>query len=257
MTDAFYEQLDDTTYASTEHTNGPWGAGMQHLGPPSALLARALEAIPGEGALARLTVEILGPVPVAELRVEAELRRPGRSVQMLEATMSADGRPVALARAWRILPADTSDIVATHVEPMPPPDGAPEFGRPEGWHAGYVDAMEWRSIHGGLHQPGPARVWARQRVDLVHGEAPSPLQRLCTVADSGNGVSGGLDPRRWWFINTELTVHASRLPDGKWIGLDATTTIGPGGVGTANSVLFDIHGPLGTGAQALMVRPRD
>ncbi|MGH3433455.1 MAG: thioesterase family protein [Thermocrispum sp.] len=257
--DAFYQQLDDETYASTEHTNGPWGAGMQHLGPPSALLARALEGLPGADgtSIARITVEILGPVPVAQLRVEAQVHRPGRSVQMLEATMSADGRPVALARAWRMTPADTAEVQATHTEPMPPPDDAPEFGRPEGWHPGYVDAMQWRSIHGGLGVPGPAIVWARQRVDLVQGESPSPLQRLCTVADSGNGVSAGLDPTRWWFINTELTVHLSRLPDGEWIGLDAATTIGPHGVGTANSVLHDVAGPLGAGAQALMVRPRD
>ncbi|MFO7191816.1 thioesterase family protein [Thermocrispum sp.] len=256
--EAFYQQLDDETYASTEHTNGPWGPGMQHLGPPSALLTRALEGVPGgdDRSIARVTVEILGPVPVAELHVTARLVRPGRSVEMLEADMTAAGRTVAQARAWRIIHSDTTSVLSTHADRLPGPENAHEFGRPEGWHPGYIDAMEWHSIKGGLGEPGPATVWVRQRIPLVRGEEPTPLQRLMTVADSGNGVSGRLDPNRWWFINTELTVHVVRPPQGEWIGLDAATTIGPHGVGCANSVLHDLEGPVGTGAQALMVRER-
>lgn len=258
MIDAFYEDLGGGRFASSEHTNGPWGPGMQHMGPPSGLLARTLEALDGHerGFIARLTVEILGAVPVAELEVSASVERPGKSVELLAATMSAGGRPVVLARAWRIVTSDSTGVSTTQAAPLPPPDGAPEFGRPEGWHSGYVDAIEWRSIHGGLHVPGPATVWSRQRVDLVLGEKPSPLQRLCTIADSGNGVSAGLDPNQWLFINPELTVHVHRMPEGEWIGLDAATTIGLNGVGTANSVLHDLHGPVATGAQALLVRPR-
>jgi hypothetical protein len=116
--------------------------------------------------------------------------------------------------------------------------------------------MEWRALRGSFEEPGAATIWARQQVDLVAGEAPSPLQRLLTVADSGNGVSNRLDPREWWFINTELTVHLHREPDGEWIGLDAATVIGPNGIGTALSTLHDVHGPVGGGSQALLVRPR-
>jgi hypothetical protein len=76
------------------------------------------------------------------------------------------------------------------------------------------------------------------------------------VADSGNGASNRLDMRNWLFINTELTVHLWRVPVGEWIGLDAETTIGPNGVGLANSTLHDSDGPVGRGAQALLVRPR-
>jgi hypothetical protein len=116
--------------------------------------------------------------------------------------------------------------------------------------------MEWRALRGSFEQLGPATIWARQKVDLVTGETPSGLQRLFTVADSGNGVSNRLTPSRWWFINTELTVHIYREPQGEWIGLDAATAIGPHGIGTALSTLHDEHGPVATGAQALMVRPR-
>lgn len=231
---------------------------MQHLGPPSALLVRALESLPNgaDSQLARVTVEILGPVPIADLEVSAAVERPGRSVEMLSATLTADGRPAATARGWRIARSDTSPVRTAAGDPLPPPESAAPVGPPDGWHPGYLNAMEWRSVRGGLDVPGPATVWARQRVELIAGEAPSALQRLFTVADSGNGASATLDPNRWWFINTELTVHVHRLPEGEWIGLDAATTVGPHGVGTATSVLHDVNGPVAIGAQALMIRPR-
>ncbi|HEX3649428.1 MAG TPA: thioesterase family protein, partial [Pseudonocardiaceae bacterium] len=65
-----------------------------------------------------------------------------------------------------------------------------------------------------------------------------------------------LDLRQWLFINTELTVHLWRVPGGEWIGLDATSVLGPTGVGLATSTLHDAAGPVGRGAQALLVRPR-
>ena len=256
---AFYQPLGDGRFVSTELTTGPWSPDSQHMGPPSALLVRELErtAPPPHGSFARITVEILGPVPVAEVTVRARVERPGRSVQLLSAELVAGGRPVARASAWRMIDTDTAAVSAGLGDPLRSPEQAePVFGRPDGWHPGYLDAMEWASLRGGIHETGPATVWVRQRVPLVEGERPSGLQRLLTVADSGNGVSNRLDLRRWLFINTELTVHVWRVPKGEWIGLDANTAIGPHGVGTAISVLHDVDGPVGRGAQALLVRPR-
>lgn len=107
-----------------------------------------------------------------------------------------------------------------------------------------------------MNGTGAATVWGRTLVDVVAGEQASPLQRLCAIADSGNGVSGRLDIRQWLFINTDLTLHLYRDPVGEWIGLDAETVIGPTGSGLAASVLHDEAGALGRGAQSLVVRPR-
>lgn len=258
MTDAFYAPLGGGRYASTGHTAGPWVAGNQHMGPPSALLARELEALPSAApmAISRVTVEILGPVPVAEVEVTAEVVRPGRSVELLRARMSAGGRAVAECAAWRVVVSDTTAVRTGDGPALPGPEAGEPMPRPEGWGPGYLDAMEWRALSGSLGVPGPATVWGRQRVDLVAGEPPSPLQRLLVLADSGNGVSGLLDPRRWFFINTELTVHPHREPEGEWIGMDAHTVIGARGTGTAHTVLHDRSGPVARGAQALLVRPR-
>ncbi|HET9140504.1 thioesterase family protein [Actinophytocola sp.] len=258
MGEAFFEPLGGGRFRSTEHTNGPWAEGSQHLGPPSALLTRELERLPTTtpSMISRITVEILGPVPVAELEVSAAVERPGRSVELLAGEIRAGGRTVVRGRAWRIVRSDSTAVLAGFPDPISPPEEAVPVTRPEGWGNGYLDAMEWRALRGSFAGPGPATIWARAQVDLVAGEPASGLQRLLTVADSGNGVSNRLDPRHWWFINTELTVHLYREPTGEWIGIDANTVIGPDGIGAALSTLHDLDGPVAAGAQSLMVRPR-
>ena len=67
------------------------------------------------------------------------------------------------------------------------------------------------------------------RYPLIAGEEPTGLQRLLALADSGNGVSWQLELDRWLFVNTDLTVHITRVPTGEWLCLDAVTTIGPDG----------------------------
>jgi hypothetical protein len=253
VTGAFYTPDGDTLVPS-ELTRGPWDPDAQHAGPPSALVARALERCqPREGMrIGRVAVEILCPVPLAPLTIDARVARPGRSVELLEASLAGPDGPVMRATAWRVAVGDVS------LESDPPPPG-PEQGRdrdffPTGQEAGYHTAMEYRFVRGGFLEPGPALVWMRMRGALVEDEEPSPLERLMVVADVGNGVSAVLDWREYLFINTELTVHLLRPPDGEWVGVDAVTRVD--GVGLAETELWDERGRLGRGAQTLLVRPR-
>jgi hypothetical protein len=204
--------------------------------------------------IARVTVEILRAIPIGEISVTARLARPGRSVELLEATASADGREVARAAAWRVLRNNGAAVASR----LPVPAGLPDAPStpPRGWLDGYLSSIEWRAVQGGFTSPGPAVVWGRMRYPLVADEEPGPLERVLTLADSGNGASWELDLRRWHFINPELTVHLHREAVGEWICLDAQTTISPGGAGLANSVLSDLDGPVGVGAQSLLVAPR-
>ena len=255
---AFYLPLDEHRFRSTEHTIGPWSRDSQHLGPPAALLTRSLELTAPNvpSMLARITIEVLGPVPVADLTVRSRVLRPGRSVQLCAAELIAGDRPVATATAWWIATGDTTEVAAGQPEPLPPIESARSVSKPDDWPSGYADAMEWRSVKGGFGLPGPGTLWVRQRFPLVAGEEPSAIQRLMSVADNGNGASNRLDPREWYFINTELTVHVWRAPAGEWIGLDANTTIGPTGIAVATSVLHDERGAVARGNQSLLVRPR-
>jgi hypothetical protein len=258
VSDSFYVPLGDGRWQATVHTTGPWDARAQHGGPPSALLGRAVrECEPRtDMMIARFTCEILRPIPVGEISVAARLARPGRSVELLEATASAGGREVARATAWRVLRTAAEPVASRLPAPEGPPGRYPPMQQPLGWVDGYLSAIEWRAIRGGLAKPGPASVWAKMRYPLVPDEEPSPLERVLAVADSGNGVSRELDIARWHFINPELTVHLHREAEGEWICLDAQTAISPGGVGLATSVLSDLAGPIGVGAQSLLIAPR-
>jgi len=121
---------------------------------------------------------------------------------------------------------------------------------------GYVAAMDWRFATGGFRQPGPAQVWMRPRVPLVAGEETGPFSRTLLAADSGNGVSGYLDPADWLYVNVDLTVALHRLPRGEWILLDAASTLGPDGTGLAVTRLADRDGAIGQGIQILVVTRR-
>jgi hypothetical protein len=255
---AFYVQDGPDRFLSQPSTAGPWGPDSQHGGPPAALLCRAVESLSGGGArtVGRITTELLGPVPVGPLRVDASEVRPGRTVSLVEATLYDEqrDRPVARAAAW-LFPA-TEDGPG-EVTPLPhrPADGVAK-PRPASWSGGYLDAVEWRWIVGSVGEPGPGVVWMRPPVELVAGEPASPLQRLMACVDSASGASACLDPAGWGFLNTELTVHVLRPPVGAWLCLDATTTLGTGSVGLAASSVHDELGLVARSAQALLVARR-
>ena len=257
MADSFFVPLSEDRWLATVHTTGPWDERAQHGGPPSALLGRAMQRCEprDDMIVTRFTTEILAPIPVGEIEIRARVARPGRSVQLLEAVLTAGGRGAASARAWRVLRTDCPDAGPGLATPPPLPESGAALA-PGGWVDGYLSAIEWRAVRGAFGEPGPATVWARMRYPLVAGEEPSPLERVLTVADSGNGVAGELDLRRWLFINPELTVHLFREPAGEWICLDARSNIAAGGTGLATSVLSDTGGPVGVGAQSLLVTPR-
>jgi hypothetical protein len=258
--DAFYER-DGERLVATELTRGPWDPGSQHAGPPSALLGREVELLEdaAEFQVGRLTFEILRPVPIGPVEVEARVVRPGRRVQMVEATLGDGDQELIRARGWRIrtssldLPAELTDPGEPH--PGPEHGSEPEFFR-TGQEAGYHTAMEWRALHGGFLEPGPAKFWMRQLVPLVGGEEPSPLQRTLVIADVGNGISAVLDPRDFLFINVDLSVHLERMPEGEWICVDAATRPRANGIGSAETELSDSRGRIGRGVQTLLFAER-
>jgi hypothetical protein len=256
---AFYVPAGSGRFLSTTSTTGPWGPGSQHGGPPAALLARAVEDLSRDGSrvVGRFTMELLGPVPVAPLRVEASVVRPGRSVEMCEATAYDEerGRPCARATAWLFPRREDGPHQDAHPLPHSPDDGVHK-DPPSGWSGGYLDAMQWRWVAGAMSEPGPGVVWMRPRVDLVEGRPTGAVQRLLTCVDSASGVSSVLDTADWRFLNTELTVHLLRPPVGDWICLDAETTLGSGSVGVAVARVYDERGLVARSAQALLVTPR-
>jgi hypothetical protein len=274
--DAFFVRERDL-YTATELTRGPWDPDSQHAGPPAALIGREIESLPSDGdrQVGRITYEVLRPIPIGPLRVEAAVVRPGRSVELVEARLADDsGQELVRARAWRLRSArvavpedltsergpglvDTSpSTLRPGFSPLRPAAGRPGRFPPTGHDVGYHTAVEYRFVVGDFSEAGPAIAWMRMRHPLVEGEEPTPLQRVLVVADSGNGVSATLDWDRFVFINVDLTVHLHRPPTGEWVCLDAITIPESTGMGLADTALYDERGPIGRAVQTLLVDER-
>jgi hypothetical protein len=260
MPGSFYEQQGDLI-VPTELTRGPWDPDAQHAGPPAALLGREIERLPDscDFQVGRITLEILRAVPIAPLRVEARVVRPGRRVQMVEGSLSDAEGEVMRASGWRIRTGSVALPVQDSAAEPPagPAAGEPRDFVPTGHDAGYHTAMEYRFLRGAFLEPGPATVWMRMRQPLVDREDPSPLQRVLVAADSGNGVSAIFDWRSFYFINVDLSVHLERMPEGEWVCLDAVTYAEPNGVGGADTLLLDERGRIGRAMQTLLISERD
>lgn len=262
MSDSYYRHTgtdgDWQLFESSAGTASNWDPRIQHGSPPLALLTRAVEQQTPDGLrVGRLTLDILGAIPVAPVRVRAWVSRPGSRIAMVTAEMTAaapDGSQRAVARvsAWLLVVSDTSDAV---IDRYPPRVQLPDTGFRHAWQdrPGYLDTVTW------VPQPddaGAAVVWMRPLVPLVDDDEMTELQRLAMVVDSANGVGAALDPEEFVFMNTDTSVHLHRLPRGSDFALRARGSIGPDGIGVTTAELFDTQGFIGTSAQTLLVQRR-
>jgi hypothetical protein len=256
--------LASGAYRATELTRGPWHPEHQHAGPPIALAVRAVERAAAAlemAHVARLTANLLRPIPIAELTVSLRTDYAGRNAAHFSAAIEAGGKEVArfTALAQREAGLPLPETIPGHPLPAAPrsagdsPAARFPFLRDS---TGYPDLVETRVASGSFFR-GPCAVWFRMRQPLVEGEEPSALQRLAVAADSGNGISAALDFRRYTFLNSDLTVHLLRRPAGEWICIDAQTLVGPRGGGVAEARIFDEGGLVGRSSQSLLVRARE
>lgn len=274
MTEALFVADGESQVVPTDLARGPWSPDALHGGPSAALLGRTAEPFLDGMHPARVTVELLRPVPVAPLVARADVVRPGRKVRLVRATLARaqDGLDVATATVLGIRLADVELPRTGHAaerpgqppDPEPPPP--PSTGRPPSDvngpaatsdHPAFHSAgVEHRFVVGDFGAPGPATDWIRLRVPVVAGQPTTPLQRVLAAADFGNGISGIANFAELTYINPDLTVYLHRQPVGEWVCLDAVSRLEPVGVGLAESELWDEEGRIGRSLQSLLVEPR-
>ena len=254
----YFHRLSADSYRATEHAGGAWNAAEQHIAPSFGLLAHAIETDrdergSGHLGITRLSCDIRGTVPVdVAVDIGVAVMRPGRTIELVEATLAHDGRAVVIARAWLMKHYDTATLQGSGFRPIPAPEDMPVWNPSEIWPGGFIASVECRRA---LIGPGRSTSWVRTSVPLLDGEPVSATASALGLLDIANGLAVRVDPREVAFPNLDLTAHLFAEPVGEWIGFDTTVSIGPAGIGLTHSIIHDRTGPIGAVSQILTVRP--
>lgn len=254
--DAYYVRRGADRFASTLHSQGAWQAGEQHLATASGLLMAEVERrLPGSKLVSRASFDVLGVIHSGEFSVEVRMLRPGRTIELVEASMRHGVQASICARVWRLAASDTTRVQGIECAPLPPPETLQPYAFASLWKGGFIASLEARHAPGA--RPGRARSWLRTRLPLVAGEADPPVAGFLKLVDAANGLAVREHPDQVFFANVDLTVHLFRQPAAGWVGFDTRVHFGPTGLGETASVLSDVLGPVGTAAQSLTVRSRE
>lgn len=250
-------------YRSTELANAGWYEQGQHGGAVAALIAGHIAAIPTLVPMqeTRFTLDLFRVIPIVPLKVEAEVIREGKRIQVIEARVEADGIELCRAKIQRLRLADVglpADV--TEEEPDMTLPASLRTQEMSGWGHGPPDKVmfhrhmvEVKEVSGGYDQPGPGSLWMRVTRPIIEGSPIIALQRLLVLADFCNGVSRPMVEPGWLFMNPDLTVNINRLPSDEWVGLQARSHYSETGQGLATGTLWDEHHYLGQSIQTLFI----
>ena len=242
---------------------GPWDPDACHAGPPTGLLVRALERALPTLRLARISVELGRPVPMAGFRIVTEVVRAGRAAGNTRAAIvdgdgatrvTASGMHVAVSAVPLFASTlDNTGVVTPRLadaEPGEFPIGSFAHGRP-----GFIHAVEVRYPPGedrsvgrddGVDADDPA---AARRADVAvpaHLPAGRLRQRLQPPRRARPGAVRQHRPACWPCTATRSASGSAAEPSRHWQ---------PTGVGLTDALLFDDEGPVGRALQTLLLRP--
>ncbi|HVX23265.1 MAG TPA: thioesterase family protein [Acidimicrobiales bacterium] len=234
---------DGARFVPTVYAQGPWDANAQFGGAPNALVATLVERTPALAPmqLARLTTDLMRPVPLQPITAEVRVVREGKKIQVVAVSLLADGIEVVRSTALRLRRADLGleglpDGREPVALPGPRPVDADPF--PPEPHGGRL-ATEYLHEATGGHYFDPT--WVRLRVDVIAGERPLPVARVAHAADLASGGPHRFTVPVTW-INADLTVNMVREPAGDWLQIDGGGWVGGHGLGQAQAVMSDTGG---------------
>jgi hypothetical protein len=255
---------DGDAFVGTAATRGPWHDG-QSGGAVLALLGHAIEDVPtlATASLARLTVDIVRPVPVGErLHVATEILREGKKIQVVDLTLIAGDTVTTRARALRIRDLDVTGLdgmpdSTSSLNPsskLPPPE---ELDGVE-HHPGVADFLRYGAEMRRTTEPidGVHAVWCRLRIPVVAGEAVRASSLAALPLDIVNLLGVSLDPAIASSINPDVSGHMSRAPVGEWVALTGHTYYSHAVAhGVSVALMSDAVGPFGTTSTSQILQP--
>jgi hypothetical protein len=251
---AYFVALGEGRFRPTAHAVGAWDPGELHFGPVSALLVHAIERAGARAGmrLGRVSYDIFGRLAVDDCEIEVHTLRPGRTIELVEATLRIRDRVVTTARAWYLGVGDTASVAGGEEPGLPDPESMPSWDLSDTWPGGYVASLE---VRGSRPEPGRATVWLSTQTALVADEPVSALASFTALIDPANGIGQRVSGREWVFPNVDLGLHFHRLPEGPRVGLDISVVFGPDGQGVTSTRLHDRLGPVGRAEQSITIRP--
>ena len=246
-------------YQANIHCQGAWNTHEQHMAPASGLMSYELELFQPreEMVYGRISYDIMGLIPLKNFTVTTRNIRPGKTIELIETTLSCDDKTAIIARAWRLIKGDTSAVASCEDQAIVSRSQMrkwPEIA--DIWAGGYIKSIK-DHLHTNLdRRNGCAQMWISNDLEMVEGIKTSPFVKLIGMVDTNNGLAIAQDaPFSHMFPNIDLQIHLYRMPKGQWLGLDTRQQYGASGVGLTTAVLHDEEGPFGHSEQILTVRP--
>lgn len=259
MTEPLFRRSSDRSFAPTPYTRGPWDPTTLHGGPVAALFAETLQdELATDAQPARLTVDLVRPVPLAPLELTTVVVRDGRRLQVVTGTLTASAKTVATATLAAVRTVDV-DVSGLNPDLAPPPDGPEDadgsWQAPPTSESFVGGSMDFSFVRvGGI---GHGIAWLRLRRQVLDDRPISPLARAAAAGDVGGAVSSrrGETMPPVSFPNADLSVSLSRPPEGEWLRMEADSRWEANGVGWALSRMSDHRGEVGAVSNALVLEP--
>ena len=242
-------------FRSQIHAQGAWNPHEQHMAPATGVLCHELEQfqVRHDMRLGRISLDIYGLISFGEFSITTRVIRPGKTIELIEAEMKAEGKTCIVARAWRMQTQDTSTISGIEDHAIGVPEQCEIWEEMKKWPGGFIQSTTTRANQ--EHRHGKGIVWITTELEMVYGQSTSDFTRLMGMVDTANGVVSRIDPSKGWaYPNLDLQIHLLRYPQGKWLGIEAVQQFGEDGIGLTSAVLHDIHGPFGRSEQILTLR---
>lgn len=249
-----------TQYKSTPHAQGAWNENEQHMGPATGILCAELEQFNprDEMRIGRISLDIFGMIHFGDFEVVTKVIRGGRTIELVEASLIANDKICVVARAWRMLTSDTTEVHGLEDERISHPEDLPNWDGMAHWGGGFIRSITTHASPD--RRAGSGVVWVHTPVDMVAGQPTTDFVKLMGLVDTANGVVPRIQQDtstghiEWLFPNIDLQIHMHRIPQGQWLGLETIQQIGTDGIGLTSSVLHDVHGVFGRSEQILTVR---
>ncbi len=167
---------------------------------------------------------------------------------------TSEGKEIAHASAVQLRRGEAPPGTVWQPDPWDVP--LPDALEPMDSQGAWIPMWETRAIAGSsFGGSGQKRMWIRETIALVAGEAVTPFVRVASAADIASPLSMSSDIGLQ-YVNADISLYLHRLPVGEWIGWEVWDHGSAAGVGQGECRIYDEQGPIGKSMVCAVANPR-